>query len=136
MGKNLLYSLLIISVAACNNKTPDIEEYEVQKKSLADVEKENPLQFIVIEGEWKRHLLGRTVVRGVLINKATLCSYKNLRLQQIAFANGKQVEEHEDVIDDVITPGESVPFKTRYKLPKGADSVALFVMSAETEKCN
>jgi hypothetical protein len=136
MRKNLIYVILIILVVACNNKTPDIGEYEVQKKSLADVEKENPLQFIVIEGEWKRHLLGRTVVRGVLINKATLCSFKNLRLQQIAFANGKQVEEHEDVIDDVIKPGENVPFKTRYKLPKGADSVALFVMSAETEKCN
>ena len=75
-------------------------------------------------------------MRGTLQNNASLCSYKNCRVKQIAFANNKQVEEHEDIIELVITPGATVDFKTRYKLPKGTDSVALSIMKVELAECN
>jgi hypothetical protein len=48
----------------------------------------------------------------------------------LCFKNNKLVEEHEDVIEDIIKPNSTKGFKTRYRLPKGTDSIALSVMSA------
>lgn len=128
-----LYFLLALS--ACKNDVTEEKQYEAHKNSIAETEQEDLLQFIIVKGESKKHLLGRTVVRGTLENKATVCSYKNIRVQQIAFAGDKRVEEHEDVIETTIEPGAVVSFKTRYKLPKGTDSVALFIMKADLAEC-
>lgn len=129
----VLYSLILL--VACKNDVAEEKEYETHRKSIAESEKGDPVHFITVKGESKKHLLGRTVVRGTLENKASVCSYKNIRLQQIAFAGKQRVEEHEDVIETVIEPGAVVAFKTRYKLPKGTDSVALFIMQAEIAEC-
>jgi hypothetical protein len=40
------------------------------------------------------------------------------------------MEEHEDVIDAVIKPNNEKKFKTKYRLPKGTDSIHLSVMNA------
>lgn len=40
------------------------------------------------------------------------------------------LEEHEDLVDDIVKPNTAEDFKTKYRLPKGADSIALSVMSA------
>lgn len=121
---------------ACKSNDAEKKSYEAQKINIADTEKKDALDFIIIKGESKKHLLGRTVVRGTLQNKATVCSYKNCRVKQIAYDDDKKVEEHEDVIDIVIAPGATVDFKTRYKLPKGTDSVALSIMHVEVADCN
>lgn len=125
----------LILLIACKDDITEEKEYQAHRKSIAETEKEDPLHFVIVKGESKKHLLGRTVVRGTLENKATVCSYKNIRVQQIAFAGKQRVEEHEDVIETVIEPGAVVAFKTRYKLPKGSDSVALFIMQAEIAEC-
>lgn len=127
--------IALLSLSSCKDEVDEEKQYEAHKKSIAATEQEDPLQFISVSGESKKHLLGRTVVRGTLHNKASVCSYKNIRVQQIAYAGEKRVEEHEDIIKTVVDPGAVVPFKTRYKLPKGADSVALSIMSAEIENC-
>ena len=43
----------------------------------------------------------------------------------------RRVEEHEDVMPDVIKPGTVRNFKIKYRLPKGTDSLALSIMSAD-----
>jgi hypothetical protein len=48
----------------------------------------------------------------------------------LCYKDGKMVEEREDVLDDVIKPNTDNDFKTRYRLPKGTDSIDLSVMSA------
>ena len=48
----------------------------------------------------------------------------------LCYKDGKMVEEHEDIIDDVIKPNSDKDFKTKYRLPKGTDSIDLSVMSA------
>jgi len=49
----------------------------------------------------------------------------------LCYKDGIRVEEHEDVIPDVIKPGNVKNFRTRYHLPKGTDSLALSVMTAD-----
>lgn len=76
--------------------------------------------------------MGRqTVTKGEVTNNATVCSYKNVRIKMLCYdKNGGRIEEHEDIMDDVIAPGHSASFKTRYKLPKETDSIAVSIMSA------
>ena len=50
----------------------------------------------------------------------------------VCYKNGIRVEEHEDVMPDIIKPGGTKNFKIKYHLPKGTDSLALSVMSADT----
>lgn len=48
----------------------------------------------------------------------------------LCYKNGSMLEEHEDLVDDIVKPNTAEDFKTKYRLPKGADSIALSVMSA------
>ena len=50
----------------------------------------------------------------------------------LCYKNGMRVQEHEDVVPDIIKPGAIKTFKTKYHLPKGTDSLAISVMSADT----
>ncbi len=80
----------------------------------------------------KRNLIGKTVVTGVIANNATVCSYKKVRIKMLFYnREGKLVENHEEVVDEVIKANNKASFKSRYFTPKGTDSVALSVMSAE-----
>jgi len=130
-------SILSLFVAAIfslscggSNKKFDEQSYEQHKESLASREKKNPLSFLSVEGDNKKNLIGQTVIRGKISNKATISSYKDVRIKMLCYKNDKLAEEHEDVIDDVIKPNSTTNFKTRYRLPKGTDSIALSVMSA------
>jgi hypothetical protein len=119
---------------SCSNseKKFDQQSYEQHKESLADKEKKNPITFLSVTGDNKKNLIGQTVVRGKISNKATVSSYKDIRIKILCYKNDKMVEEHEDVINDIIKPNSTKDFKTRYRLPKGTDSIALSVMSAVT----
>lgn len=122
--------------AACKGKeNAGDKAYQQTKQSLADKEKNNPEGFLKISGyERKKNLLGlgkQTVVKAKVSNTASVCSYKDVRVKMLCFdKDGKRVEEHEDILDDVIKPGESADFRARYKLPRETDSIALSIMSA------
>ncbi len=120
-----------LCLSACGNKEKfDDKSYTENKESLADKEKNNPLSFLVVTGDDKKDLLGKTVVKGIITNTASITSYTDVRVKMRCFKNDKQVEEHEDVIKETVKPNTSIDFKTRYKLPKGTDSIALSLMSA------
>ena len=122
--------LVVVSIASCRQKF-DSKSYEENKQSLADREKEHPEQFLKISSDDKKNLFGATVIKGRLVNTASVCCYKNTRVKMLCYKNGVRVEEHEDVIAEVIKPGNVKNFRTRYHLPKGTDSLALSVMSAD-----
>ncbi len=130
----LLAALFVL--AACNQpgKKIDSTSYKENKKSLAEKEKDSPLDFLTITSHQKKSFFGlgnKTVTKGEVTNKATVCSYKNVRIKMLCYdKDGGRIEEHEDVMDDVIAPGQSASFKTRYKLPKATDSVAVSIMGA------
>ena len=64
-------------------------------------------------------------------NKASVASYKKLRVKLLYYKQGALVTNHEDVFDDVIRPNNRHEFKAKYFTPKGTDSVAVSIMSAE-----
>jgi hypothetical protein len=130
--KTLVYILFIV-LLACNgtdNKL-DKENYEKAKESLEENERKNPLSFLTVSGSEKRSLLGKTVVRGTIDNKASVCDYKDVRVKMLYYKQGTLVANHEQVLDEVVKANSTLQFKTRYPTPKGTDSVALSIMSAQ-----
>jgi hypothetical protein len=121
---------------SCGSDAKKSEEqtYTEQKESLEQKEKKNPINFLDITGDNKKNIIGQTVIRGTLYNKATIVAYKDIRVKILCYNDGKMVEEHEDVINDVLKPNSEKEFKTRYRLPKGTDSIYLSVMSAAVAK--
>jgi hypothetical protein len=123
-------------MAACNQgeKKLDSKSYKENKKSLAEKEKESPVDFLSITSHEKKSFFGlgrQTITKGEVTNNASVCAYKDVRIKMLCFdKDGGRIEEHEDVMDDVIEPGKSASFRTHYKLPKETDSIALSVMSA------
>jgi hypothetical protein len=113
---------------ACNNSS----SYENSKENLYEKEKENPVQFISISGNNKRNFLGQTVVRATIHNKASVCSYDDVRIKLLYYnKDGQQVANHEDELEKPLAANSTVKFTTRYFTPKGTDSVAMSIMSAK-----
>lgn len=130
MKRLTLYCLIALLVACGNEKQTGEQEYATHKESLEDTEKKYPSRFLTVKGDDKKNLIGQTVIRGTITNTATVVPYRDVRVKMLCFKEGRQVEEHEDVISEMIAPGTSQDFKTRYRLPKGTDSIALSIMSA------
>ena len=110
----------------------DNKTYEQNKISLAQRERDHPDQFLKISSDDKKNLFGATIIKGKIVNTASVAVYKNTRLRMLCYKNGIRVEEHEDIIPELIKPGTVKNFKIRYHLPKGTDSLALSIMSADT----
>lgn len=124
--------LAILLTASCGSEEQklDTASYEKTKESLSDKEKKNPLKFLTVTGDNKKNLIGQTVVRGTIKNTASVTAYRDVRIKMLCYKNGSMVEEHEDLVDDIVKSNTVEDFKTKYRLPKGADSIALSVMSA------
>jgi len=129
--KYLLAFSCMVCLFACKEKF-DGKTYEENKISLAQREREHPEQFLKISSDDKKNLFGITVVKGKIVNTASVAAYKNTRIKMLCYQNGIRVEEHEDVMPEIIKPGGTKTFKTKYHLPKGTDSLAISVMSADT----
>lgn len=122
--------LIVFCFISCKEKF-DNKTYADNKQSLAQKEQANPQEFLKLVADDKKNLFGATVIKGKIINTASVCSYKTVRVKILCYHNGIRVEEHEDVFPYLIKPGESSKFKTKYHLPKGTDSLALSVMNAD-----
>lgn len=128
----------LLFFAACNgsdkkNEVPK-DKYEEIKETLAEKEKKTPTRFLVVTGHDKRNLIGQTVVKGSLTNKATVNSYKDVEVELSFYSKtGTLLEKDNETIFETIAPGKTADFKTKYFAPKGTDSVALRVVGAKSE---
>ena len=136
--KNLLVALFILSfLFSCNsndtkNAVTEKDNYEKTKENLAVKEKNNPQNFLIISGHDKHNLLGQTVVIGTITNKATVASYKDVDVKLDFYSKtGTLLETDKETVYEIIAPGQSKNFKTKYFAPKGTDSVALAVTAAK-----
>lgn len=134
-SKNMvkMFPLLLCLISACSNTSGDaaVNQYDQQKEQLERQEHNQPLSFLSVASNDKKNWLGKTVVKGKVANTASVSSYKDVRIKLLSYhKDGRMLEEHEDVIGGVIKPNTSKDFKLRYRLPKGADSIALSIMSA------
>ncbi len=111
------------------------EVYEKTKESLQEKEEKNPQNFLFAEGHNKRNLLGQIVIKGSLTNKASVAVFKDVDINLSFYSKTHALlEQDKETIFEVLRPGESKNFKTKYFAPKGTDSVALAVLGAKIVK--
>lgn len=137
MKKLLLIITSSVIIFSCNNndskKAQDEKKsYESTKESLQEKESKNPQNFLAVAGHDRHNLLGQTVVKGTVTNKATVASYKDVDVKLDFYSKtGTLLETDKETVYEVIAPGQSKNFKTKYFAPKGTDSVALAVTGAK-----
>ena len=108
------------------------ESYEIAKESLQDKEIKNPQNFLTVTGNNRHNLVGQTVIKGTINNKATVASYKDVDIKLDFYSKtGTLLETDKETVYEIIAPGQSKNFKTKYFAPKGTDSVALMIISAK-----
>ncbi len=132
--------VLLISFSAiffsCNNsdsKNDHTEDnYKLTKESLLKQEQKNPQKFLVVGGHDKRNLFGQTVIKATVTNKATVAVFKDVDVKLTFYSKtGVLLETDKETVFEVLQPGESKNFRTKYFAPKGTDSVALEVLGAK-----
>lgn len=140
MKKVLLFSILgsLMIVCACKNKTTEAaaqkDSYEKTIETLEEKEKKNPVSFLSVSSKDKHNLLGQTVIKGTIKNKAKICVYKDVEIELSFFSKtGVLLEKDTEKIYEAIEPGKSADFKTKYFAPKGSDSVALRILGAQIQ---
>ncbi|MDQ2719806.1 MAG: hypothetical protein M3Z26_08635 [Bacteroidota bacterium] len=138
MKKLFLYVLISSAILiSCNsdstkNAQSEKESYELTKNNLLKKEQKLPQNFLVVSGHDKRNILGQTVVKGVIRNKATVAVFKDVDLRLSFFSKTRALlETDKETIFEIWHPGESKDFKTKYFAPKGSDSVSLEVLTAK-----
>ena len=135
MQKIALVLTAVVILIACKDdkkeKTFDNSSYETVKETLAEKEKNNPKRFLMVSNTDRKNLIGQTVVKGTISNKATVCWYKDVELRLSFYSKtGVKLDEGLETIYENIGPGKTVKFKTKYFAPKGTDSVAISVNKA------
>lgn len=129
----LLSAMVFVSCGGSDAKKAEKEKdsYQATKENLEDKEKKSPENFLTVSGHDKHNLLGQTVVKGTITNKATVAAYKDVEVKLDFYSKtGTLLETDKETVYEVIGPGQSKNFKTKYFAPKGTDSVALSVTAA------
>lgn len=110
----------------------DKNSYETIKENLHDKEVKSPQFFLAVTGHDKRNIIGQTVVKGIVTNKATVAKYKDIEVKLDFYSKTKTLlETDKETVYEILAPGQSKNFKTKYFAPKGTDSVALTIVSAK-----
>ncbi|MEY4702574.1 MAG: hypothetical protein RIR96_471 [Bacteroidota bacterium] len=118
-----------------NKEKQKKQSYEASKKTIEEIERENPLRFISVNGKDKKNIIGQTVVKGTIINKATTVAYKNFAVKVSFYSKtGALLEEDEETIMEQIGPGDEFEFKSKFFAPRDAEEVKLKVISAKPVK--
>jgi len=114
------------------NSRLEKETYKITKQQLLKKEQKDPAAFLSISGHNKKNIVGQTVVKGTLINKASVAVFKDVDIKLSFYSKTKTVlETDKETIYEILEPGESKSFKTKYFAPKGTDSVGLQVLDAK-----
>ena len=134
----VLFLLLNVLLFACKSKAKkeadETDKYEKAKESLEEKEKKTPTAFLKVSGNDKHNLIGQTVIRGVVSNNAKICVYKDVELELSFFSKtGVLLEKDHETVYEVIEPGKSSAFKSKYFAPKGTDSIGLKVVGAKVD---
>lgn len=131
MKKLLLFLSLVIFFASCNSISQE-KSYEMTKEELLKKEQADPAGFVKVKGDQKKNLIGQTVVKGTLSNKASVAVFKDVEIKLSFYSKTRALlETDKETIFEILQPGESKDFKTKYFAPKGTDSVALQVLGAK-----
>ena len=133
------FVLIIVSfLAGCNSRAKqaaaDKESYQKATEMLQQKETKNPVAFLTVGSSDKHNLIGQTVIKGTINNNAKMCAYKDILLELSFFSKtGALLQKEKETVYDLISPGSSADFKTKYFAPKGTDSVAIKIVGAKVK---
>jgi len=127
------FSAIFISCNSDSTKAiTEKESYEKTKESMKTKEEKNPQNFLIASSHDKKNLFGQTVIKGTLTNKASVAIFKDVSLKLFFYSKTKTLlETDNETVFEVLHPGESKNFKTKYFAPKGTDSVSITVLTAK-----
>ena len=137
--KKIIPALIMMSLvfAACNSSdktAPEKDKYEQTKETLEQTEKKNPKRFLTVDGSNRKNLIGQTVIKGTITNKATVASFKDVDVELSFYSKtGALLQKDHEVVYETIAPGNSTDFKTKTRAPIGNDSVAIKIYAAKIE---
>lgn len=135
MKRNIVVIMFFpVFFLACNsgNAVRENESYNETKTSLLKKEERDPAAFIMVKGNSKKNIVGQTVVKGTLVNKASIATFKDVNIKLSFYSKTNSLlETDKETIFEILNPGESQDFKTKYFAPKGTDSVGLEVVGAK-----
>jgi hypothetical protein len=132
----LILVLFLATMISCKSdeRKFDTTTYEKTKESLEEKEKKSPARFLSVTSSDKRNIIGQTVIRGSVYNRASVCTYKDVEVKIAFFSKtGVLLEENKETIYEIIPPNNSVKFKSKYFAPKGTDSMTITVLNAKVE---
>ena len=128
----VFFSGIFFMACHSDNAVKENQSYNETKTSLLKKEQKNPATFIIVKGISKKNIVGQTVVKGTLVNKASVATFKDVDIKLTFFSKTKALlETDRETIYQILNPGESQNFKTKYFAPKGTDSVGLEVIGAK-----
>ena len=138
----IIYCFVLIVftlLTGCNSRAKqaaaDKESYQKATEMLQQKETKNPVAFLKVGSSDKHNIIGQTVIKGNINNNAKMCTYKDVELELSFFSKtGALLQKEKETIYDLISPGSSAGFKTKYFAPKGTDSVAIKIISAKVKQ--
>ncbi len=130
------FVIIVFLFSSCGNNSdfPVTENVDYQKsaESLTKTEQKHPENFLTVEGKDKKNVLGQTVIKGTLFNKAKMVTFKDVEIKLSFYSKtGTLLEEDTETIYEEVHPGSSVRFKSKYFAPKGTGSLVLKVLGAK-----
>ena len=134
---HLLIAVILLALSSCqslDSKKGNKEDahYQDTRQSLTVQEQRRPQHFLVVSGSSRKNLLGQTIVRGQITNKATIAIFKNVSLKFSFYSKTRVLlDTQQETIYDEFHPGDTKDFKSKYFEPKGTDSVGIVVTGAD-----
>jgi hypothetical protein len=122
--KRVILFIWIFIFIGCSSKK--------QAANPSEEEKKNPKSYLSVKAHDRHNLIGQTVIIGDISNNAGSTSYKDVDLQLLFYSKtGTLLEKDRETIYEVLTPGGSKHFKTKYFAPKGTDSIGFAILGAK-----
>ena len=137
MKKRILFGCLAaFLLLGCNSRSKKEaaakDSYEKAKESLEQSEKNTPLAFLSVSSRDKHNLIGQMVIHGAISNNAKIAVYKDIELELSFYSKTRVLlEKDHETIYELIAPGKSVDFKSKYYAPTGTDSIGIRIVDAK-----
>ena len=136
--KNLIAILcLAIFATSCdsaNNERPSAK-YEEKKKSLEEIERDEPLKFLKITGDHHGNMLNQVVIEARIQNTATMVAYKDIEVKMtFKDKSGSVIEKDTKTVNEIVDHGVTKSVKIKTKKPKGTSSVTFDIVGAVADK--
>lgn len=124
MKKLLFCCLIALSISGCGNPPAKTTT------PTREAEQANPRDFLKVNYEVRKNLLGRKIVEGDVLNTGKNLSYSSVSLRIVCIKDGEE-NATEYTISSQIVPGAQAHFS--YKTEGNPDQIKVTIASATTE---